>query len=282
MHPSDSHITRIHGLAGGALGLANACRKLASTPQRAQLMCWTLGVGIFYDDYSCVLITGNALRPIAQLVQLSPEKFAYILHSCAMLPSLMPVSSWVCGCAAHFFAGILMSFSKADVVRFIRYLSRCLVIYFISPPCPTFCVLSCTPLSLSPPRVSCRSNKHTALQTYSYCRMLLATDMHTSTSTVASITGGSHHDLLPMFLLCSTPWPCFSTESFDEIVGRYCMQVGVELGYLQQQYQSLGIQKNAFVVLMETVPYRMYPVLCIVMALLVCAHLRASRLGDIP
>lgn len=49
----------------------------------------------------------------------------------------------------------------------------------------------------------------------------------------------------------------------------YCIQIGVELGYLQQQYQSLGIQKNAFVALMETVPYRMYPVLCIIMALLV-------------
>ena len=43
----------------------------------------------------------------------------------------------------------------------------------------------------------------------------------------------------------------------------------MELGYIQQQYQSLGIQKNAFVALMETIPYRLYPLLCVIMALLV-------------
>lgn len=87
-------------------------------------MCWALGVGIFYDDYSCVLITGNALRPIAQLVQLSPEKFAYILHSCAMLPSLMPVSSWVCWRAPPHFSWLLFIylFVAGLVVMFIPHL----------------------------------------------------------------------------------------------------------------------------------------------------------------
>jgi hypothetical protein len=49
--------------AGGALGLARYCQRFASTPRRAQVMCWTLGVAIFYDDYSCVLITGVSLAP---------------------------------------------------------------------------------------------------------------------------------------------------------------------------------------------------------------------------
>jgi hypothetical protein len=30
-------------------------------------MCWTLGVAIFYDDYSCVLITGVFLAPRMQV-----------------------------------------------------------------------------------------------------------------------------------------------------------------------------------------------------------------------
>eukprot|EP01134_Creolimax_fragrantissima_P001228 CFRG1228T1 len=125
--------------SGGALGLAKQCVKVASTPRRGQLMCWFLGVGIMYDDYSCVLITGNSLRPIARSIRMSPEKFAYIIHTCAQMSSMVPVSSWI----------------------------------------------------------------------------------------------------------------------------------GVELGYLQQQYALLGIQENAFVVLMRTIPYRIYPVISILFALVV-------------
>ncbi|KNC86603.1 hypothetical protein SARC_01233 [Sphaeroforma arctica JP610] len=127
--------------SGGALGLARQCVKVASTPKRGQLMCWFLGVGIFYDDYSCVLITGNSLRPITRSIRMSPEKFAYIIHTCAQMASMTPVSSWI----------------------------------------------------------------------------------------------------------------------------------GVELGYLQQQYKLLGVDQNAFLVLMKTIPYRIYPIISIFFALAVIA-----------
>jgi hypothetical protein len=49
------------------------------------------------------------------------------------------------------------------------------------------------------------------------------------------------------------------------------VQVGVELGYLSAQYKALGMDSNAFLELMATIPYRLYPVLAIFAALMVCS-----------
>jgi hypothetical protein len=49
------------------------------------------------------------------------------------------------------------------------------------------------------------------------------------------------------------------------------VQVGVELGYLSAQYKALGMDSNAFLELMATIPYRLYPLLAIFAALMVCS-----------
>lgn len=54
--------------------------------------------------------------------------------------------------------------------------------------------------------------------------------------------------------------------------------MGVELGYLSSQYKALGIETNAFVELMATIPYRLYPLLAIFTALMVCR--RASGMAN--
>lgn len=82
--------------SGGALGLAKVTSRFASTPLKAQLLCWFLGVVVFFDDYASILIVGNALRPILKHIKVSKEKFAFIIHTMAVcLCSFSPISSWV-------------------------------------------------------------------------------------------------------------------------------------------------------------------------------------------
>ncbi len=45
--------------------------------------------------------------------------------------------------------------------------------------------------------------------------------------------------------------------------------IGVEIGYIAAQYQALGLEGDAFLVFLETIPYRFYPLLMIVFVVLV-------------
>ena len=82
--------------SGGANGLAEKARKLASTRMRALLCAWALSVLVFFDDYSAILIVGSMLKDSLKKVRMSPAKLAFIIHIVGVnLPSIMPVSSWV-------------------------------------------------------------------------------------------------------------------------------------------------------------------------------------------
>eukprot|EP01135_Chromosphaera_perkinsii_P001668 Nk52_evm45s208 gene=Nk52_evmTU45s208 len=82
--------------SGGGLGLAGLVTQFASTPKRVCLACFCLGLCIFFDDFTSVLIVGNSMRGVALSLKVSAEKFAFIIHTMAVcMASLSPISSWI-------------------------------------------------------------------------------------------------------------------------------------------------------------------------------------------
>ena len=82
--------------SGGAQGLAALVKKFFTTRRKGLVSTAALGSLIFFDDYSSILIVGNALRPLIRAVRISAAKFAFVTHSIGVcLASLSPISSWV-------------------------------------------------------------------------------------------------------------------------------------------------------------------------------------------
>lgn len=82
--------------SGGTLAIVERIQRFATDPRRGQLATWLLGVAIFFDDYSNVLIVGSTMRPITDRLKISREKLAYIVDSTAApVASIFPISSWI-------------------------------------------------------------------------------------------------------------------------------------------------------------------------------------------
>ena len=82
--------------SGGTLGIVERIQRFATDSRRGQLATWLLGVAIFFDDYSNVLIVGSTMRPITDRLKISREKLAYIVDSTAApVASIFPISSWI-------------------------------------------------------------------------------------------------------------------------------------------------------------------------------------------
>ncbi len=82
--------------AGGMMGVVRLLEPLATTPRRAQLVTWAMGVAIFFDDYSNTLIVGNAMRPVTDRHRISREKLAFVVDSTAApVACIALVSTWI-------------------------------------------------------------------------------------------------------------------------------------------------------------------------------------------
>ena len=82
--------------SGGALGVVRALEPLATTPRRAQVVTWLMGVLIFFDDYSNTLIVGNTMRPVTDRHRVSREKLAFLVDSTAApVACVALVSTWI-------------------------------------------------------------------------------------------------------------------------------------------------------------------------------------------
>ena len=82
--------------SGGALGVVRALEPLATTPRRAQVVTWLMGVLIFFDDYSNTLIVGNTMRPVTDRHLVSREKLAFLVDSTAApVACIALVSTWI-------------------------------------------------------------------------------------------------------------------------------------------------------------------------------------------
>ena len=82
--------------SGGTHGVVKALEPYATTPRRAQLVTWLMGVVIFFDDYSNTLIVGNTMRPVTDRHHVSREKLAYLVDSTAApVACVALVSTWI-------------------------------------------------------------------------------------------------------------------------------------------------------------------------------------------
>ena len=82
--------------SGGMLGFTNLCTKYSKTPRAGQFACMLLGVIVFFDDYANVLLTGETMKPLLDVLFVSREKLSFIVDATsAPIASIAPISSWV-------------------------------------------------------------------------------------------------------------------------------------------------------------------------------------------
>ena len=82
--------------AGGAKGIALAIAGLARGTRSTRLATFLMGLALFFDDYANCIVVGTTMRPLADRVQLSREKLAYIVDSTAApVAGVAIISTWV-------------------------------------------------------------------------------------------------------------------------------------------------------------------------------------------
>lgn len=82
--------------SGGTHGVVKALEPWATSPRRAQIVTWLMGIAIFFDDYSNTLIVGNTMRPVTDRFRISREKLAYLVDSTAApVACVALVSTWI-------------------------------------------------------------------------------------------------------------------------------------------------------------------------------------------
>ncbi len=82
--------------SGGTVGVVRALEPFATTPRRAQVVTWMMGVLIFFDDYSNTLIVGNTMRPVTDRHRISREKLAFLVDATAApVACVAVVSTWI-------------------------------------------------------------------------------------------------------------------------------------------------------------------------------------------
>ncbi|MEM7122507.1 MAG: Na+/H+ antiporter NhaC family protein [Pseudomonadota bacterium] len=81
---------------GGTAGIVKAIVGIASSPKRAQMTTWGLGIAIFFDDYANTLIVGKTMRPVMDKLAVSREKLAYLVDSTAApVATIALVTTWI-------------------------------------------------------------------------------------------------------------------------------------------------------------------------------------------
>jgi len=81
---------------GGMTGIVHAIMPFASSPRRGQGVIATLGLAIFFDDYSNTMIVGNATRPMSDKLRISREKLAYLVDSTAApVSTIAIITTWI-------------------------------------------------------------------------------------------------------------------------------------------------------------------------------------------
>jgi Na+/H+ antiporter NhaC len=82
--------------SGGMSGFTKDVATIATTPRLGQFACFAVGCFIFFDDYANVLLAGETMRPLLDVLFISREKLSFIVDATAApIASISPVSSWV-------------------------------------------------------------------------------------------------------------------------------------------------------------------------------------------
>jgi len=78
------------------LGFTRDISKIATTPRTGMFACMSVGILIFFDDYTNVLIAGETMRPLLDILSVSREKLSFIVDATsAPIAAISPISSWV-------------------------------------------------------------------------------------------------------------------------------------------------------------------------------------------
>lgn len=81
---------------GGMRGVVNRLEPYAKNPRSGQFVIWLMGVLIFFDDYANTLVVGNTMRPVADRLNISREKLAYIVDSTAApVAAIAFITTWI-------------------------------------------------------------------------------------------------------------------------------------------------------------------------------------------
>lgn len=81
---------------GGIKAIVDHIVSWAHTRRRGNVASGAVGTAIFFDDYSSMLVHGNAVRPMTDRLKISRAKLAYVVDTCAApLATVMLVSTWV-------------------------------------------------------------------------------------------------------------------------------------------------------------------------------------------
>lgn len=100
---------------GGVRGFVNWVerRRWVTTPRRAQLLAWFMGLIIFIESNITILVTGSVCRPLFDRFRVSREKLAYLIDSTsAPVCILIPFNAW-----GAYVLGILAGLGVAEPVR---------------------------------------------------------------------------------------------------------------------------------------------------------------------
>lgn len=81
---------------GGASAIVEALTGWARTRKKGEVAAAGVGTAVFFDDYSSLLVTGNAVRPITDRLRVSREKLSYIVDTTsAPIATFALVTTWI-------------------------------------------------------------------------------------------------------------------------------------------------------------------------------------------
>ncbi|MCA9513496.1 MAG: hypothetical protein KC635_00980 [Myxococcales bacterium] len=83
--------------SGGVAGFVDwiSQRRLVTTPRRARVMAWSIGVVVFVESSITSLVTGAVCRPLFDRLGVSREKLAYLCDATAApVCILIPLNAW--------------------------------------------------------------------------------------------------------------------------------------------------------------------------------------------
>ncbi len=77
--------------SGGMLGFTRDIARIAKTPRSGQAAAFLVGLVIFFDDYCSVLLAGETMRPLMDLLSVSREKLSFVVDATsAPIASISP------------------------------------------------------------------------------------------------------------------------------------------------------------------------------------------------
>ena len=81
---------------GGMMAIVNRIARIAKTAKSALISTWLMGLAIFFDDYSNTLVVGSTMRPLADKLNISRAKLAYVVDSTAApVAAIGLVTTWI-------------------------------------------------------------------------------------------------------------------------------------------------------------------------------------------